>query len=292
MKFMNNYNNKMKAMHKIAFITLITVLSTQISFAQSKSEISLVASGIFSKLDYDTQEAYLDQARSGSFGLGYSFYFNRQWAINIGAEYESFKANLIYSALQLSNNAVDIEGETFEYRYTAEGYDEEQKLNVINIPLTLQFQTDGDETKFYARVGGQISLINDAEYSTSIRNLTTSGYYPQYDAELFDPQFMGFGRYNNVSQESQDLAFDTSFASVLEAGVKREIDNLGSLYIGLFCNYGLTTLSTDTEAANLVEYNTENPTDFTANSVLQTDRAEDIRLVSYGIKLRFAIGGY
>jgi len=292
MKFMNNYNNKMKAMHKIAFITLITVLSTQISFAQSKSEISLVASGIFSKLDYDTQEAYLDQARSGSFGLGYSFYFNRQWAINIGAEYESFKANLIYSALQLSNNAVDIEGETFEYRYTAEGYDEEQKLNVINIPLTLQFQTDGDETKFYARVGGQISLINDAEYSTSIRNLTTSGYYPQYDAELFDPQFMGFGRYNNVSQESQDLAFDTSFAAVLEAGVKREIDNLGSLYIGLFCNYGLTTLSTDTEAANLVEYNTENPTDFTDNSVLQTDRAEDIRLVSYGVKLRFAIGGY
>ena len=292
MKFMNNHNNKMKAMHKIAFITLITVLSTQMSFAQSKSEISLVASGIFSKLDYDTQEAYLDQARSGSFGLGYSFYFNRQWAINIGAEYESFKTNLIYSALQLSNNAVDIEGETFEYRYTAEGYDEEQKLNVINIPLTLQFQTDGDETKFYARVGGQISLINDAEYSTSIRNLTTSGYYPQYDAELFDPQFMGFGRYNNVSQESQDLAFDTSFAAVLEAGVKREIDNLGSLYIGLFCNYGLTTLRTDTEAANLVEYNTENPTDFTANSVLQTDRAEDIRLVSYGIKLRFAIGGY
>lgn len=292
MKFMNNYNNKMKAMHKIAFITLITVLSTQISFAQSKSEISLVASGIFSKLDYDTQEGYLDQARSGSFGLGYSFYFNRQWAINIGAEYESFKTNLIYSALQLSNNAVDIEGETFEYRYTAEGYDEEQKLNVINIPLTLQFQTDGDETKFYARVGGQISLINDAEYSTSIRNLTTSGYYPQYDAELFDPQFMGFGRYNNVSQESQDLAFDTSFAAVVEAGVKREIYNLGSLYLGLFCNYGLTTLSTDTEAANLVEYNTENPTDFTANSVLQTDRAEDIRLVSYGIKLRFAIGGY
>jgi len=289
---MNNYNNKMKAMHKIAFITLITVLSTQISFAQSKSEISLVASGIFSKLDYDTQEGYLDQARSGSFGLGYSFYFNRQWAINIGAEYESFKTNLIYSALQLSNNAVDIEGETFEYRYTAEGYDEEQKLNVINIPLTLQFQTDGDETKFYARVGGQISLINDAEYSTSIRNLTTSGYYPQYDAELFDPQFMGFGRYNNVSQESQDLAFDTSFAAVVEAGVKREIYNLGSLYLGLFCNYGLTTLSTDTEAANLVEYNTENPTDFTANSVLQTDRAEDIRLVSYGIKLRFAIGGY
>ncbi len=292
MKFMNNYNNKMKAMHKIAFITLITVLSTQISFAQSKSEISLVASGIFSKLDYDTQEGYLDQARSGSFGLGYSFYFNRQWAINIGAEYESFKTNLIYSALQLSNNAVDIEGETFEYRYTAEGYDEEQKLNVINIPLTLQFQTDGDETKFYARVGGQISLINDAEYSTSIRNLTTSGYYPKYDAELFDPQFMGFGRYNNVSQESQDLEFDTSFAAVVEAGVKREIYNLGSLYLGLFCNYGLTTLSTDTEAANLVEYNTENPTDFTANSVLQTDRAEDIRLVSYGIKLRFAIGGY
>ena len=292
MKFMNNYNNKMKAIHKIAFITLITVLSAQMSFAQSKSEISVVASGIFSKLDYDTQEAYLDQARGGSFGLGYSFYFNTQWAINIGAEYESFKNNLIYSSLQLSSDAVDIDGEAFEYRYTAERYDEEQKLNVINIPLTLQFQTDGDETKFYARVGGQISLINDAEYSTSIRSLTTSGYYPQYDAELFDPQFMGFGRYNNVSQESQDLEFDTSFAAVVEAGVKREIYNLGSLYLGLFCNYGLTTLSTDTEAASLVEYNTENPTDFTANSVLQTDRAEDIRLMSYGIKLRFAIGGF
>lgn len=282
----------MKAIHKIAFIALIAVLSAQMSFAQSKSEISIVTSGIFSKLDYDIQDGYLNNSRNGSFGIGYSLYLNRQWAINIGAEYESFKANLIYGSLQLSSDAVDIDDENFEYRYTAERYDEEQKLKVINIPLTVQFQTDGDETKFYARVGGQISLINDAEYSTSIKSLTTSGYYPQYDAELFDPQFMGFGRNKNVSQESQDLEFNTSFAAVVEAGVKREIDNLGGLYIGLFCNYGLTTLNADTEATSLIEYNTENPTKFTANSVLQTDRAEDIRLISYGIKLRFAIGGY
>ena len=287
---MNIYTNKMKATSKIAFIILITFFA-QNSFAQSKSEVSLVASGIFSTLDYDAQEGYLDNSRGGSFGIGYSFYFNQQWAVNIGAEYEKFKANLVYSSLQLSSDAVDIDGENFEYRYTADRYDEEQKLDVINIPLTVQFQTDG-ETKFYTRIGGQVSIINNAEYTTSIRSLTTSGYYEQYDAELFDPRFMGFGTYSNINQESQDLEFDTSFAAVIEAGVKREIENFGSLYLGLFCNYGLNTINTETENINLVEYNTEDPTDITANSILQTNSVEDVRLVSYGIKLRFALGGY
>lgn len=290
MNLMNRYIEKMKA-GKIAFITLVTVLSAQTGFSQSKSEVSIVVSGIFSKLDYDTQADYVDNSRGGSLGVGYSFYFNPQWAINIGAEYESFKSHLIYSSLQLSSDAVDIEGESFEYRYHADRYDEEQQLEVINIPLTVQFQTDG-ETKFYARLGGQASLIMNAEYSTSIRRLATSGYYPQYDAELFGPAFMGFGRYNNVSRNSQDLEFDTSYAAVIEAGVKREIDNIGGLYIGLFCNYGLNTIHESTEKTNLVEYNTESPTNLNVDSVLNTNRAGEVRLISYGIKLRFAFGGF
>ncbi|MBW2962119.1 outer membrane beta-barrel protein [Mesonia aestuariivivens] len=291
MNLKNQYSKLTKAKYNVALVSLTLLFMSQLGFAQSQHEISIVGSGVFSTVSYDTQNAYIDQAQNGSIGLGYSFYFSRQWAVNIGAEYEQFKASLVYNTLQLSSEAVDIEGENFEYRYSADNYEEEQKLNVINIPLTVQFQTDG-ETKFYARLGGQVSLINKAEYATSIRTLTTSGYYAQYDAELFDPSFMGFGRYTNLSQKSQELELDTSFAAVIEAGVKREIDNIGGLYIGLFCNYGLNTIDKDTENTPLIEYNTENPTSLKTNSVLNTNLAEDVRLISYGIKLRFALGGY
>lgn len=260
--------------------------------AQTRSEFSIAAGGIFSQLEYNLpQNSYIDNSYGGGIGLGYSFYLNPQWSINIEGEYERFKANALLNSLQVNTNATDMEGENFEFRYTANHYNEEQKLDVINIPLTVQFQTDG-ETKFYARIGGQVSIIANAEYTTSIRSLTTSGYYAQYDAELFDPMFMGFGTFNNLNQESKELDLDTSFAAVMEAGIKREAGESNSLYIGFFLDYGLNTINGDTENTNLVEYTSENPTDFNTNSVLSTSMAEDVKLISYGLKLRFAFGGF
>lgn len=269
----------------------LAVCFTQSNFAQSKSEISLTASGIFNKLDYESENGYLDNSRNGSFGIGYGFYFNTQWSINIGAEYQFFKANVTYNNLELSSNATDIEGESFIYNYNATKYEEEQKVSTINIPLTLQFQTDGD-TKFYARAGAQVSLISSAEYSTSIRSLTTSGYYEQYNAELFDPEFMGFGTFTNLSQKDQELELDTSIAAVIEAGVKTEVGDSSHLYLGFFYNYGINTINSSSNQENLVEYNTDSPTDLSANSLLNTELTDEVRLVSYGLKLRFAFGGY
>ena len=274
-----------------AFIIFMAMFSIGVGFSQSRSEVSLVASGIFTSLDYDIENAHLDHSGRGSFGLGYGFYLDRRWSIHIGAEFEKFSIDAGYGALENSIPAVDIEGENFEYRYAASAYREKQELEVVSIPLTLQFQTEG-EWRFYARLGAQMSFAYHAAYSATIEKLSTSGYYPQYDVELFSPKFMGFGSYANFAQGGQELEVNTFFAALLEAGVKREIDRIGGVYIGLFCNYGLNRIGTVAENKPLVEYDPNSFAAFHANSVLTTERAENIKLISYGIKLRFAIGGF
>lgn len=291
MNLINMYKNRSKKFFGPLFLFFCLLLLKEAG-AQTKSEFSITAGGGFSQLDYELpQGGYLDNSRGGSLGIGYSFYLNTQWAINIAGEYESFKANAVINSLESFTPATDMEGESFEFRYTALNYEEQQKVQVINIPLTLQFQTDG-ETKFYTRIGAQASIIANAEYSTSIRSLSTSGYYAQYDAELFDPRFMGFGTFNRVKPGSGELELDTSFAAVAEAGVKREAGESSSFYIGLFINYGLNTINKQSGTASTLQYHTSAPTDFESQSILSSGYAEDLRLVSYGLKLRFAFGGF
>lgn len=274
-----------------AFIFFMAIFSIRVGFSQSSSEVSIVASGIFTSLDYDIEKAHLDNSGRGSFGLEYGFYLDWQWSIHLGAEFDKFSIDANYGAIKNSIQAVDIEGKNFEYRYTASGYREKQELEVINIPLMLQFQTYGD-WKFYARLGAQMSFAYHTAYSVTIENFSTSGYYPQYDIELFSPKFMGFGSYTNFSQGGQELKVNPFFATVMEAGVKREIDRMGGLYIGLFCTYGLNRIGTVTKNKPLVEYDPKSFAAFRTNSVLTTEGAANMRLISYGIKLRFAIGGF
>ncbi|WP_121667539.1 outer membrane beta-barrel protein [Mesonia aquimarina] len=279
---------------QFSFICLfISILSINIGQAQTRSEFAIEAGGIFNKLTYElsSEDASINHSDGASIGIGYSFYLKPQWAISIGGIYQHYQSEARFGILQGSYTATDIEGENFEFRYTATDYSEEQNLNVVHIPLTLQFQTEGD-TKIYVRAGGQIGILLSSEYTSITERLSTSGYYPQYDAELFDPQFMGFGTYNNLKAPARELDWNTSFSAVLEAGVKREAGKNSHLYIGFFINYGLNTISNDNREEALVAYQTSKPDDFLFNSIFSTGNAKQARLQSFGVKLRYAFGGY
>lgn len=274
------------------FLLLLCLVTTLEGWSQtSKSEFSINASGIFSQLDYDLPDGYLDKDRGWSVGVGYAYYLTPQWSINLEGNYQKYNSTAIINSTSGSYNTTDYENESFEFRYAANDYQEEQELDVIHIPLTVQFQTDGD-TKFYVRAGAQVGIAFNSTYSSSIGSLSTSGYYEQYEAELFDPLFMGFGEFSNVSKKNGELDWDMSYSAVLETGVKAEVGDARYLYIGFFVNYGLNTMSAEDTKASLVNYEQATPSDFSLGSIFESGLAQDARLQSFGIKLRYALGGY
>ncbi|SHM29233.1 hypothetical protein [Flavobacterium chilense] len=221
-------------------------------------------------------------------GIRYAYYLNEGLSLGIGVEYQTYNTDLKYGFIGGQYNSVDAENEAFQFRYKATNLREEQKLGYINVPIGIQFETPGT-TKLYLAAGAKIGFASSGTYESSIGNLTTSGYYPQYNVELFSPAFAGFGSANDVRTSKQDLNTKTSYSATFETGLKQQIGSKNSIYIGVYLDYGLNNVYDKNENKNLVQYNPALPVQFTYNSVFDSGLARDMRLVSYGLKLRIAM---
>ncbi|RYD97013.1 MAG: hypothetical protein EOP54_12140 [Sphingobacteriales bacterium] len=233
--------------HYIASLSMITILLGSLnSYGQDKKyELSIAVGGPFSYIDAQTAGKIVE-GNGFNAGLRYSYYLNEGLSIGIGAEYQSYNSDVAYQSIYGRYATVDDEGENFQFKYRVTNLREEQKLGYINIPLQLQFETPGT-TKFYISGGAKIGFAINGSYESQIQNLTTSGYYPQYNVELFAPAFAGFASTNDVRSGKQDLDTDVSYSATVEAGVKQSLGDKNSIYFGLYLDYGLNNVYDNTK---------------------------------------------
>ena len=264
------------------------------SFGQSKHEVSVYLSGLFSKLDYAVGDEESDMNTGVTSGVGYLYNFKKKWGISSGVALQYLEGGLSGITLNDNYNAIDSEGEEFEFRYTITNYSEMQKLYFINVPIKLQFETEGI-TRFYASGGVKIGFLIDSKYELSGRNLSTSGYYSQYDVELKKPEFAGFGDFGVINKSGSDLDLKTNIVLSFESGAKFMLEYNKAFYIGAFIDYGLTNIKADKSDKNLLAYNSKNPTDFKNNSLLVSRNSqnainyvEEIKTLAFGFKMRYA----
>jgi hypothetical protein len=258
------------------------------SYSQDKKqEISISVGGPSSFLDYNTGGEVVPGTGINA-GIRYSHYLSEGLSIGLGVEYQTYSSDVKFGFLAGQYNTVDAENEAFQFRYKATNLREEQKLGYVNIPINIQFETPGS-TKLYLAAGAKIGFATTGSYETKIGNLTTSGYYPQYNVELFAPAFAGFASTNDLKTSKQDLNTDVSYSATFETGLKQKLGERSAIYIGVYLDYGLNNIYDKSENKNLVQYAPELPVVLQYNSILDSSRAEDIRLISYGLKLRFAL---
>jgi hypothetical protein len=258
------------------------------SYGQDKKqEISISVGGPFSFLKYNSAGQTV-HGNGINAGIRYSYYLNEGLSIGIGVEYQTYNSDAKFGYLAGQYMTTDAEDENFQFRYKATNLREEQKLGYINIPIGIQFETPGT-SQLYVAAGAKIGFATSGTYETKMQNLTTSGYYPQYNVELFSPAFAGFASTDNVTVNKQDIDTDVSYSATFETGLKQKIGDRSSIYIGVYLDYGLNNIYDKNNNKNLVQYNSELPVQLQYNSVLETPYANDVRLVSYGLKLRFAL---
>lgn len=260
--------------------------------AQPGHEFTLHVAGGMSELKYDVNAGERKTGFGGNAGLGYSIFFSPNWGVGTGVGLSLMNAK--YELPQFTGSYLTNDGtEDFEFRYTMNGYTEKQRLLDINIPVMLKFQTNG-RTKFYASAGVKVGFPIHATYKSKAGNFTTSGYYPQYNNELFGPAFMGFGQFEGKEKKG-DLHLKTMCMLSAEAGVKWKLAGNWSLYTGAYLDYGLNDISDETQDKDLLVYNTVTPGDFSYNTVLASRSGAQAftgRLVPFavGIKVALAFG--
>lgn len=106
---------------------------------------------------------------------------------------------------------------------------------------------------------------------------------------MFNPTFAGFASTDDVRASKQDLETEISYSATFETGLKQLIGKRNSIYVGVYLDYGLNDIYNKNKGKDLVEYHAEIPVTFQTNSVYDSGLVRDMRLVSYGLKLRFAM---
>jgi|GEM_PF-820338 len=250
---------------------------------QSTSEVSVSVGGVTSSLNYEVPGADVRGGVNPNFGIDYTYYFSDYVGLSIGAEYQRYSAKAQGNDLSGAYTTTDFEGESFEFRYRLRRYEEEQKMDFVNIPLMLVFRNP--EHGIYLRAGAKVGLPVSGKF-TGKYNVSSSGYYPQYNGELFDPEFMGFGDFNNLRAEGDKIDLKPSYILAIEFGIMHRIGK-GNFYSGLYLDYGLNDIA-DTKK-NLVDYTvTDTGAGFTHNSILNSDNVGEIKTRAFGVKLRYS----
>lgn len=261
------------------------------------SEISVYVKGPFSTLRFNTNDLVNSNSRYGmGFGLQYGYYLNQNWSISAGLDYQAYRSELLLGAVTDSYLSTDVEGDDFEFRYSTSSYREWENLSLFSVPVRVQYETAGNELRIYASAGLSVGFPVSASYKSKVVDLQTAGYYPQWDALLHGPKFMGFGSWGNVSSGKRDLDIKTNYAFLFETGIKQKLGGRSSFYAGFFADIPLTSINKKSNnAVPLIGYNTEQPDQLIFNPVVNaspgaggTAYADKLQALAVGIKFRFA----
>ncbi|MDR0661638.1 MAG: PorT family protein [Prevotellaceae bacterium] len=257
----------------VAGVLACSALSAQEKM--SKHEVSAWGAGGLSTLNYSPEVGDSKKGGGGPFGIGYNYHLSTQWSIGSGVELSFYNAKTEIDNLSDAYAANDGQYD-FEFRTVVSNYEEKQKATFLNIPLTVKYQTMG-KYKFYASGGIKLGIPISSKYEIEKSTLKNTGYYPQWNIELTNQEFMGFGSFTRKDiKDDLDLKF--SCMLTVEAGMKWNLQKSFSLYSGIFFDYGLNNI-TKYNGKHLVAYNTDNPEQFRMNGALLSEITSGINSV-------------
>jgi hypothetical protein len=282
-------------MKKIFLIlTVLAVANVQVKAQDSsKHELGLSAGTGLSTLLYKrTGDEGAVKGGAGLAGsLDYSYSFHPNIAIVTGL-------SLTYSSAQAESKAISQSVEqtymfdvptTLELASNLENFTERQKTIFLHIPIMVRYQsTIVGKTQYYVALGGKIGFNVWNKYKAHADALVTTGNFDEFKQIFKDVPSHNFLTTNNVNYSGVKTFNTPDFSIALEAGVKQTITRGTRLYVGLFCEYGLTNLLSirGTEDA-LISYNPDNSRTFQYSGLFQSSHISSVHLLSAGLKVRF-----
>lgn len=248
-------------------------------------ELSVWAAGGVSTLNYRTASGKTGNGFGGAFGIGYTYFLSKDWGVSSGLEYAFYQGKISLNGFAGTNATFDILNNPVLYNIHIERYNENQFAGLLNIPLSVQYQT-GNNKQFYASAGLKLGLPVYAKYSGSDAVLTASGYYPDYDQTEIWQNDLGYGIFN-LDENNSKLDLGVSLSGTLETGMKWNTSIGTALYTGVFVDYGFSDmLKSGYSGKRMVEYNQNEPSKPLMNTAcILSDRFSPM---NFGIKLKLA----
>lgn len=229
----------------------------------------------------------LSDGHNFGFSALYMHPLKENLSLGAGMEFGAYSVTKKINNYQGTHAAIDSQGDLFEYRYKLAKFTEDIKGNYLAIPFKLQYEgpsLGSENLRLYAAVGLKYQLFFKATSKRSLEAIETSGYYAQWDAELFNPIWAGFGKLGDKKEEDK-IKLNNGFFILGEVGVKYTLSDDQFLYFGIYGDYDLA--SSGQENTGLMSYDNGEK----INSVLQGESDKyKLRMFNVGLKVTYSFG--
>lgn len=275
-------NDKMKKILTIIFL-LIPCISL---FPQAAQDyFSILGGGGIQNLKYSFQENsnHFQESTDYLLNVNYSHFLNSHWGISTGVGASRYSGHSILNFTS-KNIETDYENDSYEFRAKFQNWEEKQYGLFWEIPLTLQFrQRLSNKDHLLLGVGGKLSSPFKTTYKVTDGEITTTGYYSQWNVEFSNLPQYGFTTISN--RPKGDITLKTSYTLTADLGTLHQLNNRIGIYLGGYFNYGLNNIL---KKENKLIYESNG----NYNGVLSSSQVSNIKQFAYGVKvgLYFALG--
>jgi OOP family OmpA-OmpF porin len=253
-------------------------------------EMGIELDGGLQGLHYPLHDGQTTPLPGAAVGVNYVFRLNNQWGLLTGITGGVYRTQAsLHDGVTFSSYQVDEAGSAFRYDVKFTGYKETQQFFAVNIPLLLQYHTDGIGRQWYFNAGGKVFLPSDVKTQVSAQQISGSGYYPDFNLEVSNLPQDGFGTVNGW-KGSATTRLKPAAALSAATGVCFPISPGTRLYAGIYVDYGLTDLKDKGDSMPLVTYSPAGIDKVQANGVLNTQNTGPAKLLSFGLQVRLSFG--
>ena len=262
-------------MKKQLIILLTLFLCSNLKAQEEGQYLYANVGGGFHNLSYGLKNGN-EQGRSGcSFLAGYGFNFNKHWGLKTGIGLQSFNAVATLNYLTVAPS-VDADGTAYDYKTNYLNWKEKQQLLFIDLPLGLQYRFHlKDNIQILATAGMKVSIPLKTTYRSIGGEISTKGFYSQYNVELQDLPRHGF---NNITDRlTGSVSVRSSYSAFADLGAEYALLDQLSLYAGGYVDYGLNNVA---KSAGKLVYQQ----DGVYNGVMASDQTNSARTIALGLK--------
>ncbi len=208
-------------------------------------------------------------------------------SLGVGLEAGVYRFTKEDSDYQGTSPSIDAQGAVFEFRYKMAKFKEELSGNYFAIPIKVQYMgpsLGSEKWRLYATAGIKYQIYSKVKSTLTLEGIKTSGYYEQWDAELHNPTYAGFGNLGTKQQEDK-LKLHNGFFILAEVGVRYNLSNNQALAFGLFGDFDLG--STDEGSKSVLTYKGREELN---SSLPGENNRYSLRMFTLGMKVKYNFG--
>lgn len=265
-------------MNKKIIVAGILFLGSLVLLAQEKGHYLYVnGGGGLQSMQYELKDGTQKAGLGCTFNLGYDFFFTPQWGIGTGLGLQSFlsSAKLNYST---SFAATDTDNESYFFRTNYNNWEETQTAWFLDIPIGISYKAKlSPKWKLQTSLGGKISFPISAKYSTESGSITTTGFYPQYNAVIDELPELGFSTFTEFP--SNDITLNPVVSGFIDLGGLYALNSNTDLYIGAYASYAFNN-AIDVQTSEVYQQ-----AGGTYNGALASNQTDKVIPVAFGLKL-------